>query len=136
MRWKNRDRFMGSAAVEYTLGASFMLGAVALFLTQSQWMPMLQELQARYLHGDVKEAKSMNVRAMGDISDMSGAVRKVGSQQICFQSGVCVNMPLIPNSGAVADTAGGLGGDLIGAYAKSFLKWLKSFKRRRKSQDD
>lgn len=117
----HRVSFWGSATVEYTLAAAFMLAVIAFFLTQTDWQNTLQSLQAALMGGDAPNgSRTLTVRALGDVSGLKEAQRKLRTREICFKSGSCVTLPMIPEKATAADTIGGLGGDFLAMQASVF----------------
>ncbi len=130
-------RFKGNSLLEYILpmGLFFLSGIIIIVVgdVPGRISAFFTDTVDATMVGTTAE-----VETIGELSTekyalqqqiMAGTVRRIGGErtslydrtdEICFSSGMCLNIPVISNSTVAADTAGGLGGDLAIELAGTF----------------
>ncbi len=130
-------RFKGNSLLEYILplGLFFLSGIIIIVVgdVPGRISAFFTDTVDATMVGTTAEIKTI-----GELSAekyalqqkiMAGTVSRIGGErtplydrtdEVCFSSGMCLDIPVISNSAGVADTAGGLGGDLAIKLASTF----------------
>ncbi|MBK8190307.1 MAG: hypothetical protein IPK79_07620 [Vampirovibrionales bacterium] len=120
-------RQRGNALAEYGLAGAFMVGALLFLCTQMNIGDKIKWTQAALLNAGIGNGGTLTLAPFGKlIRDNKMAALK--SEKICFASGNCIELPVIPAGATVAETAGGLGGDLTNKFADVLTKLAEEVK--------
>ncbi len=123
----NYLKISGNALMEYTLsfGLLILIGILTASLTD-----LSEALRNSF-------SNTMNGRQIGNSISVSHFSRdpwtggnQVLTQETCFNSGICIDLPIIPEDGLVSETAGSLGGDLTKKIRYCFATTSKTNRRR------
>lgn len=117
-----RKALKGNAMMEYGLSGVLLLTLVGSAFSQTDWVSKVGTLQQNLLNAGVGAGgKTLTVEPLGSVI-RPHAVSSIKSEQVCFASGTCVDLPVIPAGATVADTTGAMGGELTESFSSVMTK--------------
>ncbi len=109
----------GNALAEYALPLGVFLAAGLLAASLIDLPNAIQTSFANTMNGRHDGNTSLTVARFGGERGPWMGGTPVVTENVCFNSGVCINLPVVAASGTVAETAGSMGGELTGAFANA-----------------
>ncbi len=130
-------RFKGNSLIEYVLplGVFFLTGVAVMIVgdVPGRISAFFTDSLEAEMHGTTAKVDSLGKLTPEELElqkqIIAGEVTRIGGEreplyervdEVCFASGMCIDIPVITSSATAADTAGGLGGDLTQQFAAVF----------------